>query len=504
MSVVILDFGSQYTRLIARRLRELNAFSVVLPGAASLDEIDQHNPQALVLSGSPASIHDRDPPRPRQEVLAAGLPTLGICYGMHCLVEAKGGRVAQAQHREYGRALLSGARGPLFRGLPQGLEVWMSHADAVQELPPDWEVAAFSPDCAVAAAYAVDGSAAGVQFHPEVTHTPEGAEVLANFLEMAGVRRDWTPENTLQLLLDGVRRQVGSDRVLLGLSGGVDSTTLAALLARAGVDHKAIFVDHGLLRHAEGEEVEATVRAIGVNLEAVDAASLFLQRLQGVEDPEDKRRAIGGAFVEVFEEQARCLGPFRFLAQGTLYPDVIESAGATGAASIKSHHNVGGLPERLGFELLEPFRFLFKDEVRELAKLLNLPDHLRLRHPFPGPGLAVRILGEVTPGRLEILRQADAEFVAALREHGLYDQVWQALAVLTPVRSTGVGGDGRTYGHVVALRAVTSVDGMTADWAQLPLAFLDQVAARITRRVPGVGRVVYDITSKPPATIEWE
>ncbi len=504
MSVVILDFGSQYTRLIARRLRELNAFSVVVPGDASLEQINQHEPQALILSGSPASIFDRDASRPRPEVLDSGLPTLGICYGMHCLVEARGGRLTRGKRREYGRALLSETRGPLFRDLPGELEVWMSHADAVEELPPGWERGAFSPDCPVAAAHALDGSVAGVQFHPEVTHTPEGAQVLANFLDMAGVRRDWTPENTLQILLDDVRGKAGSDRVLLGVSGGVDSTTLAFLLARAGVDHSAVFVDHGLLRQGERAEVEAAVRPSGVNLKTVDAAPLFLRRLRGVQDPEDKRRAIGAGFVEVFEEQARLLGPFRFLAQGTLYPDVIESAGAKGAASIKSHHNVGGLPERLEFELLEPFRLLFKDEVREVARLLGLPDHLRLRHPFPGPGLAVRILGEVTPGRLEILRRADAEFVAALREHGLYDQVWQALAVLTPARSTGVTGDGRSYGYVVALRAVTSVDGMTADWAQLPHGFLDHVAGRITRRVPEIGRVVYDITSKPPATIEWE
>ncbi len=504
MSVVILNFGSQYTQLIARRLRELNAFSVIVPGDASREEVMQHQPQALILSGSPASVFDHDAPRPRPEVLALGIPTLGICYGMHCLVEANGGQLRKGERREYGRTTLSGTHGPLFQHLPQQLEAWMSHADAVDEVPLGWEIAASTPECPIAAAYALDGTAAGVQFHPEVTHTPQGERVLANFLQMAGVNRDWTPENALQKLVHEVRRKVGPQRVLLGVSGGVDSTTLAALLAQAGVDHQAVFVDHGLLRQGEREEVESAVRRLGVRLAVVDAASLFLQRLRGVDDPEQKRKAIGAAFVEVFEEQAHRRGSFRFLAQGTLYPDVIESAGSAGAANIKSHHNVGGLPARLGFELLEPFRLLFKDEVRELAKLLGVPDELRLRHPFPGPGLAVRILGQVTADRLDLLRRADAEFVAALREQGLYNEVWQALAVLTPAKTTGVSGDARRYGHVIALRAVTSVDGMTADWAQLPHSFLDHVASRITRRLPQVGRIVYDITSKPPATIEWE
>jgi len=504
MSVVILDFGSQYTRLIARRLRELDTFSAVVGYDAPLSEIERYRPQALILSGSPASIFDRGAPRPRTEVLQAGLPVLGICYGMHCLVEAQGGRLLPGERREYGRATIFRTRGPLFRGLPENMPVWMSHADAVEELPPGWEVAASSTDCPIAAAHTADRRLAGVQFHPEVTHTPHGADILRNFLDMAGVERNWTTGNTLHALIDELHNNVGSDRVLLGLSGGVDSTTLASLLAHAGIDHQAVFVDHGLLRQGERRQVEAAMRPRGVNLVTIDAEKLFLSRLKGITDPEDKRRAIGAAFVEVFEQEARRRGPFRFLAQGTLYPDVIESAGGPGAASIKSHHNVGGLPERLGFELLEPFRFLFKDEVRELGRCLGLPDELRLRHPFPGPGLAVRILGEVTPERLDILRRADAQFIDALREHGLYTQVWQALAVLTPLRSTGVTGDGRTYGHVVALRAVTSTDGMTADWAQLPHEFLDHVAGRIIRRVPEVGRVVYDVSSKPPATIEWE
>jgi GMP synthase (glutamine-hydrolysing) len=380
----------------------------------------------------------------------------------------------------------------------------MSHSDAVTELPPGWRVAAETEENPVAAIEAEGAPLFGVQFHPEVAHTPKGLQILENFLEVAGVSRDWTPEHVLENLLKEVRERVGRERVLLAVSGGVDSSTLALLLARAGVDHLAVFVDHGLLRLGEREEVEGALRALGVNLLVVEAKDRFLKALKGVEDPEAKRQVIGRAFVEVFSQVARERGPFRFLAQGTLYPDVIESAGGHGAAKIKSHHNVGGLPEDLAFELLEPFRLLFKDEVRELALLLGLPDTIRLRHPFPGPGLAVRILGEVTEEGLAVLRRADDIFINLLKEWGLYEKVAQALAVLTPLRSVGVAGDERRYGHVLALRAVTTEDFMTADWARLPLEFLDEAARRITRRVPEIGRVVYDITSKPPATIEWE
>jgi GMP synthase (glutamine-hydrolysing) len=380
----------------------------------------------------------------------------------------------------------------------------MSHQDAVTELPPGWRVVAETEENPVAAMEAEDGKAFGVQFHPEVAHTPKGMQILENFLEIAGVKRDWTPEHVLESLVKEVRERVGEDRVLLAVSGGVDSSTLALLLAKARVNHLAVFVDHGLLRLGEREEVEGALKALGVNLRVVDARERFLKALKGVEDPEEKRRIIGREFVEVFSLVAREAGPFRFLAQGTLYPDVIESAGEPGAAKIKSHHNVGGIPEDLKFELLEPFRLLFKDEVRELALLLGLPDPIRLRHPFPGPGLAVRILGEVTEEKLDILRRADDIFISLLREWGLYSQVAQALAVLTPVRSVGVAGDERKYGYVLALRAVTTEDFMTADWARLPLDFLDEAARRITRRVPEIGRVVYDLTSKPPATIEWE
>ena len=502
--VVVLDFGSQYTRLIARRLRELRAFSLILPGTAPLEEVLKHRPQALILSGGPKSVFEEDAPRPDPRLLAQGLPILGICYGMQLMAQAFGGKVERAGRAEYGKALLTRYSGPLFKGLKGEVQVWMSHSDAVTELPPGWRVAAETEENPVAAIEAEGAPLFGVQFHPEVAHTPKGLQILENFLEVAGVSRDWTPEHVLENLLKEVRERVGSERVLLAVSGGVDSSTLALLLARAGVDHLAVFVDHGLLRLGEREEVEGALRALGVNLLVVEAKDRFLKALKGVEDPEAKRQVIGRAFVEVFSQVARERGPFRFLAQGTLYPDVIESAGGHGAAKIKSHHNVGGLPEDLAFELLEPFRLLFKDEVRELALLLGLPDTIRLRHPFPGPGLAVRILGEVTEEGLAVLRRADDIFINLLKEWGLYEKVAQALAVLTPLRSVGVAGDERRYGHVLALRAVTTEDFMTADWARLPLEFLDEAARRITRRVPEIGRVVYDITSKPPATIEWE
>jgi GMP synthase (glutamine-hydrolysing) len=504
MSLVILDFGSQYTRLIARRVRELRAYSVILPGTAPLERVLAEKPQALILSGGPNSVFDPQAPRPDPRVLELGLPVLGICYGMQYLAQHFGGRVERGGRREYGKALLLEAKGPLFRGLTPPLQVWMSHSDYVAELPPGFTSVARTEENPVAALMSEDGRYLGVQFHPEVRHTPEGMAMLENFLELAGVRRDWTPEHTLERLVQEVRTRVGKDRVLLAVSGGVDSSTLALLLAKSGVDHLAVFVDHGLLRQGEREGVEGALRALGVNLRVVEAKERFLKALKGVEDPEEKRRIIGRTFVEVFEEVARKEGPFRFLAQGTLYPDVIESAGSEHAAKIKSHHNVGGLPEDLSFELLEPFRTLFKDEVRALALLLGLPEPLRLRHPFPGPGLAVRVLGEVTEEKLSILRRADAIFTEVLWEEGLYHQVDQALAVLLPVRSVGVVGDERHYGYVVALRAVTTEDFMTADWARLPLEALDKAARRITREVPEVGRVVYDLTSKPPATIEWE
>jgi len=506
MSVVILDFGSQYTRLIARRIRELGAYSVILPGSASRERILLESPEALILSGGPASVFDPGAPRLAPGVLELELPVLGICYGMQLLAQEAGGEVRRAGRREYGRAELEVEGGKLFQGLPRRLQVWMSHSDAVTRLPSDWSVVARTDENPVAAIEGPKGRF-GVQFHPEVVHTPRGLDLLANFLKEAHVRCDWSPEQTLHALIDEIRARVGQRPVLLAVSGGVDSSTLALLLHRAvGPQLHAVFVDHGLLRWKEREEVEAALASLGPELQVVDAKERFLSALRGVVDPEEKRRIIGHTFIDVFREVAAQLpGENWFLAQGTLYPDVIESAGGgEGAAKIKSHHNVGGLPQELGMELLEPFRTLFKDEVRSLARLLGLPEALRLRHPFPGPGLAIRVLGEVTPERLEVARQADRIFIEMLREAGLYDQVWQALVVLLPVRSVGVVGDERSYGEVAVLRAVTSVDGMTADWARLPQEFLDDVARQLTQKVPQVGRVVYDITSKPPGTIEWE
>jgi len=504
MSVVILDFGSQYSRLIARRIRELNAYSIILPGTASIDRIQQEQPEAIIFSGSPKSVFEADAPMPDAGVYGLGVPILGICYGLQLLAQQFGGDVRDAGTRSYGADELVHHEGVLFAGLTGRLPIWMSHASTVQRLPDGWTSIAATDNNSCAAIASSDTRLLGVQFHPEVVHTPDGGRLLSNFLDTADVPRDWTAERNVERLVQDVRDQVGNDSVLLGVSGGVDSSALALLLARAGIQHQAVFVDHGLLRAGEREEVEAALRPLGVNLRTVDASDSFFDALAGVTDPEEKRKIIGKEFVNVFREEAERIGPFRFLAQGTLYPDVIESAGGEGTANIKSHHNVGGLPAELGFELLEPFRKLFKDEVRDVAQLLGLPDDVRLRHPFPGPGLAVRILGEVTRENVDIVRRADDIFISTLKESDTYHEAWQALAVLTPIRSVGVAGDERRYGHVIALRAVTSVDAMTADWARLPYEVLDRAAQRITREIPEIGRVVYDITSKPPATIEWE
>jgi GMP synthase (glutamine-hydrolysing) len=508
-SIVVLDYGSQYTRLITRRLRELRVFSVILPAQSTLDDILTHSPKGIILSGGPNSVYDAGAPQLPKGLLETGLPVLAICYGMQLIAQAFGGVVRPGTVREYGKAVLTRYGGALFDGVEGEVIAWMSHGDSVKSLPEDFEIIAATADTAVAAMQHNSLPIYCLQFHPEVNHTPKGLQLLENFLYKTGLAMDWTPENIIDQLVREVRQTVGDERVILGISGGVDSSTLGLLLHRAlGERLFAVFVDHGLLRLGERDEVDKALRGLGVNLTVVDASDRFLNALSGVTDPEDKRKIIGREFIEVFYREAERLqaehGELAFLAQGTLYPDVIESAGGHGAANIKSHHNVGGLPKDLKFKLLEPFRTLFKDEVREIASELGLPKHLRERHPFPGPGLAIRCIGEVTRARLDILRRVDDIFVSSLREFDLYTETAQALAVLTPLRSVGVMGDGRTYAYTVALRAVTSSDYMTADWARLPHEFLSTVSSRIVNSVTEVNRVVYDITSKPPGTIEWE
>ena len=505
VSIVILDFGSQFTRLIARRFRELGAYSVILPGTAPLERILKERPQGLVLSGGPSSVYDEHAPKPAPGVLDLDVPILGVCYGMQFLAQQAGGNVKRAGKREYGKADLTRYGGQLFAGIQGEFVAWMSHSDSVTQLPAGYEVVAETEDTPVTAIENPVTRRYGVQFHPEVVHTPKGGQLLANFLDICGVARDWNAEHIIEELISDVQAQVGDGRVLLGISGGVDSSTLALLLARAvGEKLTAVFIDHGLLRLGEREQVEAALRPLGVNLITVDAREEFLGALAGVSDPEQKRKIIGREFIRAFEREARQHGPFDFLAQGTLYPDVIESAGGEGAANIKSHHNVGGLPDDLAFKLVEPFRTLFKDEVREIARLLGLPEHIRMRHPFPGPGLAIRVLGDITPEKLDILKRVDDIFISGLREFGLYDGCSQALAILTPIQSVGVMGDERTYSYTAALRAVTTDDFMTAEWARLPYDFLATMSNRIVNQVHEINRVVYDITGKPPATIEWE
>ncbi len=504
-SIVILDFGSQYTRLIARRFRELGSFSVILPGNAPLERIMRENPKGVVLSGGPSSVYDEAAPQPDADLLSSDLPILGVCYGMQFLAHHAGGTVERVGKREYGKAELTQFSGDLFAGLEGEFVAWMSHSDSVTRLPTGYTVVASTLDTPVTAIENQQLKRYGVQFHPEVVHTPKGGQLLENFLAICQVERTWTAQHILDELISNVKTQVGSGRVLLGISGGVDSSTLALLLAKAvGSQLTAVFVDHGLLRLGERQQVEKALRPLGVNLVCVDASERFLGALKGISDPEEKRKIIGREFIRVFEAEAGQYGPFEFLAQGTLYPDVIESAGGEGAANIKSHHNVGGLPDDLEFKLVEPFRTLFKDEVREIALLLGLPEDIRMRHPFPGPGLAIRILGEITPEKIDVLQRVDDIFISSLREFGLYGSTSQALAVLTPIRSVGVMGDERTYSYTVALRAVTTADFMTAQFARLPYEFLEVVSSRIVNHVHEINRVVHDITSKPPATIEWE
>jgi GMP synthase (glutamine-hydrolysing) len=516
--VLILDFGSQYTQLIARRIRELGVYSEIYACDASAESIRAFKPRAVILSGGPESVYDVKGPQAPGVVFDLNVPVLGVCYGMQTMAEQLGGQVESSDHREFGAAqvrptgasrLLDGLEDNRTAAGQRVLDVWMSHGDRVIAMPPGFKVIAASDNAPLAAMADESRGLYALQFHPEVTHTLQGGELLRRFVrEIAGCAASWATGNIIEDSLARIRAQVGHDKVLLGLSGGVDSSVLAALLHKAiGTQLICVFVDHGLLRLGEGDQVMATfAEHMGVRVIRIDAEQRFLQALEGESDPEKKRKIIGRIFIEVFDEESARLPDVKWLAQGTIYPDVIESAGAkTGKAHvIKSHHNVGGLPDTMTLKLLEPLRELFKDEVRKLGVELGLPKAMVYRHPFPGPGLGVRILGEVKKPYADLLRRADAVFIEELRTHDLYDKVSQAFAVFLPVRSVGVMGDGRRYDFVIALRAVETIDFMTARWARLPYDFLDRVAHRVINEVPGISRVVYDISGKPPATIEWE
>lgn len=510
-TLVVLDFGSQVTQLIARRIRELGVYAEILPYHTSAEKLRARAPQAIVLSGGPSSLYDEGAPQLDPAVLQLGVPVLGICYGLYLIVAGLGGQVAKATHREFGGATLhvERAEGPL-RAFEPGAatKVWMSHGDRVEALPPGFVRLGASENCAYAAVWEPSKQLWGVQFHPEVTHTERGGEVLAAFLDAAGFARDWSPASFVEEAVASVRRRVGEQgTVLCGLSGGVDSSVAALLVERAiGARLRCIFVDNGLLRKGEREDVEKMFAGkLAQPLIAVDARERFAAALAGVTDPEVKRKRIGATFIDVFEAEAQRLGGADFLVQGTLYPDVIESVNLRGASvTIKTHHNVGGLPERMRMGVVEPLRELFKDEVRRLGLVLGLHEDMIWRHPFPGPGLAVRVLGEVTPARCDLLREADAIVIEEIRKAGLYRELWQVFGVLLPVQSVGVMGDGRTYESALAIRAVTSTDAMTADWARLPYEVLAAMSSRIINEVRGINRVCYDISSKPPATIEWE
>ena len=516
-SIVVLDFGAQYSQLIARRIREQNVFSVVLPCTASLEEIRSYSPVGIILSGGPCSVYDADAPITDRRVFEMGLPILGICYGLQLMAHVLGGKVKAAEKREYGHANVEiKSESSLFSGLPKTLNVWMSHGDEAVDLPSGFRLTASSPN-AVAAIENSERRMWAVQFHPEVRHTQSGTDILRNFaLNICGAKPTWTAQHFIDATITNVRQTVGSGRALCALSGGVDSAVAATLVDRALREGKgpsrltSVFVNNGVLRKNEFEKVQQSLRdKLGLHVIAVDATERFLSKLAGVTDPEKKRKIIGNEFIAVFDEEAHRIeqkeGKVEWLVQGTLYPDIIESRSVRGPSQvIKSHHNVGGLPEKMKLKLIEPLKELFKDEVRKIGRDLGMPEEILQRQPFPGPGLAVRVLGEVTPERLAILRECDDIVVGEIKKAGLYTKIWQSFAVLLPVMSVGVMGDMRTYANTCAVRAVHSDDGMTADWAPLPHEVLKTISSRIVNEVKGVNRVVYDITSKPPGTIEWE
>ncbi|MFH1380946.1 MAG: glutamine-hydrolyzing GMP synthase [Candidatus Omnitrophota bacterium] len=509
-TILILDFGSQYNQLIARCVRENNVFCLVVPPNTAISEIKKIAPKGIILSGGPLSVYEKNAPGLNPEIYSLGIPILGICYGMQLLAKGLKGSVGSTRKREYGGSILTiDDKSDLFAGLPRKMVSWMSHGDYVKRMPKGFKKIAHTNNTRIAAFKDSKKKIFGVQFHPEVHHTQNGTKIISNFLfNIAGCKRTWTIRSFIEQSVENIRKEVKEEKVILGLSGGVDSS-VAALLLHKAIKRKlvCIFVDNGLLRKGEALRVEKLFRKhYKMNLKVVKAKKLFLQKLKGVINPEKKRKIIGRTFIKVFEKEAKKLGQVSFLAQGTLYPDLIESRSAFGGPSaiIKTHHNVGGLPKKMGLRLIEPLKYLFKDEVRELGKKMNMPDELVWRQPFPGPGLAVRIIGEVTEERLSILKNADWIIVDEAKKHKLYYKTWQCFGVLLPIKTVGIMGDQRTYENVVAIRAVTSRDGMTADWAKLPYAFLEKVSNKIVNEVKGVNRVVYDTSSKPPATIEWE